>query len=73
MLSLLGSMHLATEMLRYCTNLVGSAEYCLNIINTEGPRITRILGLKKNVTHNLWSPTNAKIPHLRVHKPKLRM
>ena len=45
---------------------------------TEGPRITRILGLKNHVTRNSrkWDcskdSTNAKIPHLRVHKPKLR-
>ena len=45
--------------------------------NTEGPHLTRILDLEKSMLHEtrvsgtvLWSPTNAKIPHLHVHKPK---
>ena len=42
---------------------------------TEGPRLMRILGLEKNrVTQKLrcrGSPTNTKIPHLHVHKPKI--
>ena len=47
--------------------------------DTEGPRLTRILGIEKNALHKIrisgtvggiGSPTNTKIPHLRVHKPK---
>ena len=54
---------------------------CLKYIrpNTEGPRLTRILGLEKNALREIRigtvggprSLTNAKIPHLRIHKPKI--
>ena len=44
---------------------------------TEGPHLTRILGLEKTVLHEIFvsgtvlqSPTTAKIPHLHIHKPK---
>ena len=43
----------------------------------RGPDLRAFRDLKKNVLHEirvsgtlLWSPTNAKSPHLHVHKPK---
>ena len=46
--------------------------------STEGPRLKQILGLEKTrITRNFrqWhfrgSPTNAKIPHLGLHEPKI--
>ena len=40
---------------------------------TEGPRLTRILEHEICVSGTVVgrSPTNAKIPHLRIHKPKI--
>ena len=51
--------------------------------NTESPRFKQILGLKETVLRKICvsgtvegstsrgSPTNAKIPHLHKHKPKI--
>ena len=59
--------HLSLKQLR--SQVVGS---------TEGPGLTRILDLKKPTLREICvrgtvggAPTNVKIPHLNVHKPKI--